>query len=146
MPQNFRSAVHLFFFDSEGRTLLSLRRNTGYMDDWYSVVAGHLEPGETVVQAGLREAREEVGATLKLEDIEVVGVMHRKDGEERIDFFARVHAWDGELTNMEPEKCVHIAWFEPEILPEKTVPYIRQAFYNFFQKRWFDTFGWDPRA
>ncbi len=71
------------------------RANTGYMDGFYSVVAGHIEPGETVVQAAVREAAEEAGVLILPWDTEVVGVMHRRDGEERIDFFARVHTLGG---------------------------------------------------
>lgn len=142
MPQKFRSAVHLFFFNQQGRTLLSLRCNTGYMDGWYSVVAGHIEPGETIEQASMREAREEIGVELAPEEIEVVGVMHRRDGEERIDFFIHVHTWRGQPANQEPEKCDCIDWFSPDDLPENTVPYVRRALQNFYEKRWFDTFGW----
>jgi 8-oxo-dGTP pyrophosphatase MutT (NUDIX family) len=142
MPQKFRSAIHLFFFDQDDRALLSLRCNTGYMDGWYSVVAGHIEPGETVVQAAIREAYEEIGVVLKPEDVELVGVMHRKDGQERIDFFAHVHAWEGQPTNMEPGKCGELAWFSQDNLPENMVPYVRRALLNLHQKRWFDSFGW----
>ena len=142
MPQKFRSAIHLFFFNQEGHTLLSLRCNTGYMDGWYSVVAGHIEPGETIEQASMREAREEIGVELTSEDIEVVGVMHRRDSEERIDFFVHVHAWRGQPANHEPEKCDCIEWFNLDALPENTVPYVRRALDNFYEKRWFDAFGW----
>ena len=141
MSQKYRSAVHLFFIDPEGRLLLSLRKNTGYMDGWYSLVAGHLEPGETVAQAAVREASEEAGVTIQLQDVEVVGIMHRKDGEERIDFFAHIHTWEGTPTNIEPEKCAGLLWAAQDDLPENTVPYIRKAWQNFHTKQWFDTFG-----
>jgi 8-oxo-dGTP pyrophosphatase MutT (NUDIX family) len=142
MPQLFKSAVHLFLIQDR-QVLLSCRANTGYMDEWYSVVAGHIEPGETVAQACLREAREEAGLTLLPDDLQVVGVMHRRDGEERIDFFIRVHAWEGDIRNAEPAKCTDLAWFPLDALPEHTVPYIRQALHNYQQGTWFDAFGWD---
>jgi 8-oxo-dGTP diphosphatase len=142
MPQLFKSAVHLFLIKGE-ETLLSCRANTGYMDGWYSVIAGHIEPGETVARAVMREALEEAGLTLRPEDIEVAQVMHRRDGEERIDFFVRVHAWDGEIVNAEPHKCTDLDWFPLDDLPENTVPYVRQALFNYRQGRWFDSFGWE---
>ena len=44
------------------RVLLQLRRGTGYMDGcWACGAAGHVEAGESVVQAVVREAAEEVG-------------------------------------------------------------------------------------
>lgn len=140
MSQQFRSAVHLFFIHND-QILLSRRANTGYMDGHYSVVAGHIEPGETVIQAAVREAAEEAGVLILPRDTEVVGVMHRRDGEERIDFFARIHSWVGEPVNAEPEKCSDLGWFRLDALPENIVPYVFQALQNYQANQWFDTFG-----
>lgn len=142
MSQQYKSAVHLFMIQNQ-QVLLSCRANTGYMDGYYSVVAGHLEPGETVVETAIREAQEEAGLTLLPKNIEVVQVMHRRDGDERIDFFVRVHAWQGEIRNAEPQKCNGLGWFPLDKLPENTVPYVRQALHNYRQEIWFESFGWD---
>lgn len=142
MPQLFKSAIHLFFIQAQ-QTLLSLRTNTGYMDGYYGVVAGHIEPGETIDNASIREASEEAGLTLLPKDLEVVQVMHRSDGEERIDFFIHVHNWGGEIRNTEPHKCTELAWFPLNTLPENTVPYVRQSLLNYQQGISFSSFGWD---
>ncbi len=142
MHQSFRSAVHLFFIEDD-HILLSMRANTGYMDGYYSVVAGHLEPGETVIQAAVREAAEEAGVLIVPRDTEVVGVMHRRDGEERIDFFARVHVWVGEPFNAEPEKCAELSWHRLDALPQNIVPDIFRALQNYKANQWFDTVGFD---
>lgn len=144
MPHLFKSAVHLFFIH-EDRILLLRRANTGYMDGFYSVVAGHIEMGETVVQTAVREALEEAGVALNPDDIEVVQVMHRRSDQERIDFFVRVHQWIGEPINNEPHKCDHLAWFPLDALPEKMVPYVFRALQNYKDNRWFDSYGWERR-
>ncbi len=36
--------------------------------------------------------------------------MHRIDGDERVDFFAQVHKWSGEIVNAEPDKCDDLRW------------------------------------
>ncbi|QCV56170.1 NUDIX domain-containing protein [Thermoactinomyces vulgaris] len=95
--------IHLFFI-KDHQILLLRRFNTGYEDGNYSVVAGHLDGGETVKQAAVREAKEEAGVHLTEENIEIVGVMHRKAGDERIDFFATMKEWEGEIKNQEPHK------------------------------------------
>lgn len=94
MRNKFPVAVHLFFL-REDRILLLRRFNTGYEDGNYSVVAGHVEAGETVTQAAIREAVEEVGVTLEPDDLQIVHVMNRKSKDERIDFFIVVRHWGG---------------------------------------------------
>lgn len=142
MRTKFLVAVHLFFL-REGHILLLRRYNTGYEDGRYSVVAGHLDAGETVTQAAVREASEEVGVTLCPPDIQVVHVMNRKSKDERIDFFVLVGRWDGEVANAEPDKCDHLAWFPLEALPANTIPYVRYAIGQFQQGRYYSEFGWE---
>ena len=76
MRSKFPVAVHIFFLRGE-RVLLLRRYNTGYQDGRYSVVAGHVDGGETVTRAAVREAKEEVDVDLQPENLRVVGVMHR---------------------------------------------------------------------
>jgi 8-oxo-dGTP diphosphatase len=140
----FVSAVHLFLFDDE-RVLLLRRRNTGFADGWYSVPAGHLDGDERVVDATVREAGEEIGVTIDPEQLRVVGVMHRRAPDERIDFFLTADAWQREVVNAEPEKCDDLSWFRLDRLPPNVVPYVAQALENVARGRWFDEFGWDDR-
>jgi 8-oxo-dGTP pyrophosphatase MutT (NUDIX family) len=136
------SAVHLFLVREE-RVLLLRRRNTGYEDGKYSVVAGHLDGGETVRAAARREAREEAGVRIAPGDLRVVGVMHRRSDDERIDFFLVAERWQGRVTNCEPEKCDQLAWFPHGELPENVIPYVRRAWHNYRRGVWFDSFGWE---
>jgi ADP-ribose pyrophosphatase YjhB (NUDIX family) len=135
------SAVHLFLLRG-GKILLLRRYQTGYEDGNFSVVAGHLDGNETVFEAAMREAREEVGVALAAQDLRAVGVMHRRSTDERIDWFVVCERWDGEVRNAEPEKCDELSWVDPEMLPPNVIPYIRRAIENFRAGRWFDSFGW----
>jgi 8-oxo-dGTP diphosphatase len=133
--------VHIFFIKDD--QLLMLRRyNTGFADGQYSVVAGHLEAGETVIHAAVREIFEEVGLRISPASLEVVGVMHRKSDDERVDFFALATGWQGEPTNCEPHLCDDVRWCPLDALPQNTIPYVRKAVENFRNRRWFDSFGW----
>jgi 8-oxo-dGTP diphosphatase len=135
------SAVHLFLV-RDGQVLLLRRFNTGYEDGKYSVVAGHLNGDEEIKAAMIREAREEVGIEISPLDLQVVGVMHRKSNDERIDFFLAATSWSGEVANREPGKCDQLAWFEMDALPENVIPYVRRALDNYRRGIWFDSFGW----
>ena len=91
MRSRFPIAVHLLFIKDE-KVLLLRRFNTGYENGNYSLVAGHVDAGETVTQTAIREAQEEAGVQIAPENIEVVHVIHRKSNDERIDFFVLVKA------------------------------------------------------
>lgn len=141
MRATFPTTVHLFFF-REGHVLLLRRFNTGFADGMYSVPAGHLDGGETVIAAAVREALEEIGIPLDPQCIHFSHVMHRMDGDERVDFFVHVSEWNGEPFNAEPEKCDDICWVNVDDLPANTVPYIRKALKNHREGIKFDEFGW----
>ena len=142
MRTKFPIAVHLFFFRDD-HILLLRRFNTGYEDGNYSVPAGHLDGGEPVRKAVQREALEEIGVHIKLEDIGFAAVMHRmSDDSERVDFFVHIKAWEGEPFNAEPDKCDELCWCDPDALPENTIPYVRQAIQNFRDGILFEEYGW----
>ena len=141
MRAMFPTTIHLFFFRDD-HVLLLRRFNTGFRDGEYSVPAGHLDGGETVLQAGVREAKEEAGVDVALDDLIFSSVMHRMDGEERVDFFVSVAHWYGEVFNAEPERCDDLSWFPLSALPANTIPYIRRALDNHAHGTRFDEFGW----
>ncbi len=70
-------------------------------------------------------------------------VMHRHEGDERVDFFLLVEKWQGEPFNAEPEKCDDLRWFPLSSLPPNMVPYVRRAIQNHREGRHFDEFGWN---
>lgn len=135
-------AVHLLLM-REGQVLLLRRYNTGYEDGNYSVVAGHLDGDEEVRAAMIREAQEEAGITIDQADIAVVGVMHRRSDDERIDFFLAASRWAGEIRNREPHKCDQLAWFPLDDLPSNVIPYVRRALENYRSGTFYDSFGWE---
>jgi 8-oxo-dGTP diphosphatase len=141
MRSRFPVAVHMFFLHKD-RVLLLRRSHTGWEDGKYSVPAGHVDAGESVTQAAIREVREEVGVDVKAADLEVVHVMHRKGDEERVDFFLVVKGWTGEIANAEPAKCDHLAWYPTSALPGNVIPYVRQALANHQAGLLFSEFGW----
>jgi 8-oxo-dGTP pyrophosphatase MutT (NUDIX family) len=138
-------AVHLFLI-RDGRVLLLRRANTGYEDGSYSVPAGHLDGGEEVTVAAIREAREEIGIGLARSAVSVVGVMHQRSNVEYIDFFVAASTWTGEIVNAEPHKCDDLAWYPLDTLPGNTIPYVRRALDNYRRGIWFDSYGWETRG
>ncbi|MBM4401219.1 MAG: NUDIX domain-containing protein, partial [Crenarchaeota archaeon] len=125
------------------KILLSRRYNTGFHDGEYSFPAGHLKSNETLIQALIREAKEETGIELTPEDLRLVHVMHRKEpNENRVNFFFAAEKWGGEPEIMEPHKCDDLKWFGFSNLPDNTIPYIRQAIICALQKIFYSEHGW----
>lgn len=141
MHARFPVTVHMLFIQ-DNQVLLSRRFQTGYMDGWYSVPAGHLDGGETIIQAAMRETGEEIGLAIAAVDISFAHVIHRYEDEERVDFFVTIKKWEGEPINTEPEKCDDLRWFPLDQLPENMVPYVRQGLQNSLRGIPFCEFGW----
>ncbi|MDP3244514.1 MAG: NUDIX domain-containing protein [bacterium] len=128
------------------KVLLLKRFNTGFEDGKYSLIAGHVNQGETFTQCVIREAEEEAGILLKPNNLEVVHVMHRNSGttenNERVDVFFIARQWQGEPQNKEPHKCDDLAWFDFDKLPDNTIPYIKQALACVKDKIFYSEHGW----
>jgi 8-oxo-dGTP diphosphatase len=126
-------AAYVVFVRDGGtaREVLLLRRsNTGFMDEHWALIAGHVEPGESCVAAAVREAREEVGIEVAAESLTPLCTVHRTDGsdrpiEQRADFFFVAERWAGEPRRCEPDKSSALEWFPMAALPEPVVPHER---------------------
>lgn len=119
-------ATHLLLIRDK-QVLLTRRFQTGYEDGNYSLPAGHVEAGESVLAATIRETQEEIGVTLQAQDLSLAHVMHRTSNRSSIDFFFWCREWQGEVVNAEPDKCDQILWCDLDQLPTNTIPYVRQA-------------------
>lgn len=130
----------------DNNILLLRRFNTGYEDGNYSLVAGHLEPGETFTECIIREAKEEAGILINKEDLETTHIMHRDSGleieNERIDVFFIAKKWMGEIKNQEPNKCDNLSWFAINELPKNMVPYIEEVINHINNKIYYSEYGW----
>jgi len=142
---NPRFAVFLIF--RQGNEILLLRRfNTGHNDGSYSLVSGHVDEGETFIQAAVREADEEAGVKISPTDLSLAYVLHNRhldDTDVYVNIFLNVTKWEGEIFNAEPEKCDDLSWFDMEHLPENTINYIRFTLDAIEEGRNFGQFGFE---
>lgn len=126
----------------DGQILLLRRFQTGYQDGNYNLVAGHLDGGETAKQCIIREAEEEIGIILNLEDLKVVYVTHRISNQEYIDIYLSTNNWIGDIVNMEPQYCDDIRWFSVNNLPDNFSPDVKFALENIDKGIFYNEYGW----
>ena len=121
-------AVYIILI-KEGKILMGRRFNTGWQDGNYGLPSGHLESGESVVEALLREVKEESGIDIRPKDVKFIHAMHRK--ERYIDLFFTTDSWTGEPKVMEVDKCDDMKWFPLSNLPQNIVPSVKFVIENF---------------
>lgn len=134
--------VHLLL--RKGNNILFLKReNTGYGDGFFHFPAGHLDGGESVVTALIRESREEIGITIDPAVAKLVHVMHRVAKDERMSFFFEVTEWSGEVYNAEPDKHSEVAWFDVDSPPSPMISYAKAALQKIAAGQSFSLYGWE---
>lgn len=143
----FKAILSVYLIFRRGSKILMLRRrNTNYFDGFLSLPAGHVEQGESLQTAAIREALEEVGVTIEKTALQLVHVLSRPAIEDplqtRLDFFYHVRDWQGELTNKELDKCSELLWCDPGHLPEDSVPEVKFAFENINDEIIESEFNW----
>ena len=109
-----------------GRVLLLRRAGETYASGQLCLPSGHMEQGESIVQAAVRETYEETSIALDLAALRHVLSIHQRNpgtGHARIGFAFEPHSWDGEPVNAEPHKHSELVWAEPARLPPDVVGY-----------------------
>jgi len=72
----YHNTAHIWFYNSEYEILLQQRsaKKTFYPLLWDVSVAGHVDSGESIRQAAVRETREEIGLFIRETDLRKIGV------------------------------------------------------------------------
>ena len=90
-------------------------RNDGFFNydgGWWVLPAGHVEQGETPMQAAIREAKEEMDIDIAPTDIKFVHVMSNLASRTQgYDFFFEVSKFSGTIRNCEADKCADMQYF-----------------------------------
>lgn len=99
---------------ADGLVLLGHRhpQRRHYPDCW-DAVGGHIEPGETPMEALVRECREEIGVVVtRARPVDLPVTM------EDLELHAFVvEAWEGTPANLEPDEHDAIGWFGADEVP-----------------------------
>ena len=126
MPERFTSIIDVHIILRRHSKILLLRRaGNVYASGLLCLPSGHLEQGESVLDAAIRETKEETGIVLDPAVLPLALSIHQRNpgGHTRIGFAFEPSRWQGEPANCEPAKCSELVWASPDTLPVATVAY-----------------------
>ena len=116
-----RPGVAVIIMDEKGRVLLQKRADVGL----WGIPSGHVEPGETVSEAAIREIKEETSLDIRIKKL--IGVYSEPDSQiftypsgKTVHFITTYFLAEiigGELRCNSPES-IEIQFFEPNTLPK----------------------------
>ncbi len=144
------SAVMLFLMrktEKGTEILLQKRQNTGYGDGmWDCAASGHVEAGESMKAALIREAGEELNIRLSWEQITFATLTHKyipKSTGSYYNAYFAASQYEGEPIINEPHKCSALEWFNVNSLPSDILPDRKEALENYFSHIPYDELGWE---
>ncbi len=147
--KRFKLKVGVFLFLIKEEHILMMRRyQMGIDDGLYLVPMGAIEGKETLSTAIVRESLEEANLILQPADLKVCHLMHRFHlmpqglSFEQLDVFFRVESYQGNIKNLEPDKCDELSFYPLNALPLNTAPFIRHAINCMKSKEIYSQFGW----
>ncbi|WP_027460186.1 NUDIX domain-containing protein [Deinococcus murrayi] len=119
--------VWLVVRDPAGRVLLGRRSGTAFAEGLWNLPGGAVEPGEGLLAAVTREAREEVGLRVDPSALRSLGVSRYDVAGPGgpvagVDFLFLADAWEGEPTPL--DKTSEVGWFAPDALPPGCLPWL----------------------
>lgn len=144
-----KSAVLLVLMrcvDDEDEILLQLRQNTKYGNGkWDLAATGHVEPGESMEMALIREAREEIGVEINVKDVNFLTLMHvytPTTYRTYYNAYFKVDTFKNTPTIVEKDKCGALQWFKVKDLPSNILADRKQAILNILSNISYGEMGW----
>lgn len=133
----FPIVVHTLLVQS-GRWFMLRRANTGFLDGAYTFPGGHVQRGEGVVAAALRECQEEAGVDIAAADLELIAAIpYQTADHEGVDFIARTTRWTGTPRVAEPQLFDDCCWADPTAPPQPSAPFVATLLHMQTTGTWF---------
>lgn len=143
------SVVVMIIVRDGSNVLLGQRHNTGFKDGCYALPGGKHDGHETLRQSVAREAKEELGVTVALDDIILRSTIHYIDydlDQELIYTVFELINYQGKIINNEPHRCCDLRFFDRDQLPENTTDMTRLCIENTFNDVRYSEFGFNLMA
>lgn len=129
MKRQWVKLVVYVLLERNGKILLSKRKNV-FGEGYYSMPAGHIEEGETVIECARRELFEETGINTNDFEFKCVRLLkpYKINGvkaDPYVAFLVMAKNWKGKPKNMEPNKNEGWEWHSLNKLPDPLFPPVK---------------------
>ena len=107
MVYEVKKVAVICLIQKDGKYLFVKRGHTGKCDGFYMLPGGHVDEGETILQACARELKEELDIVVKPQDLVFRLAEPTKT---HTHFFFEVLSYEGNIKNNEPQKHDDVAF------------------------------------
>ena len=130
--EKFLSAVYLIIKNENNEILLQRRQGTKLWPGFLALPAGHIDEGEYAYEAAIREAKEELGINISVDNITDTFVVNRRNKSlmPYFDIYFEINKYDGVIEISEPEKCSELIWQDINNLPNDMIDFEIEAIKN----------------
>ena len=127
--EKFLSAIYLIIKNKNDEVLLQRRQGTKLWPNYLALPAGHIDKNENAYEAAVREAKEELGIEISIDDIIDTFVVNRKNKSlpSYYDVYFEISKYTGNIRINEPEKCSELVWCNLNNLPEDMIDFEKEA-------------------
>ena len=131
--EEFLSAIYMIIKNEKGEILFQRRCGSKLWPDFLGLPAGHVDKGEDVYQALVREAREELNIDINVKDIEDTFVVNRinKNLKPYYDIYFVIKNYKGIIKINEPNKCQELKWVLLGNMPDDVIEFEKIALTNY---------------
>lgn len=128
----FLSSIYLIIKNEKGEILLQRRKGTKLWCGFLALPAGHVDLGENVYEAMMREAKEELDIEVRVSDIIDTFVVNRKNVSlpSYFDVYFEIKSYVGEIKINEKDKCEELVWARIDDLPSDMITFEKEAIAN----------------
>lgn len=130
--EKFLSSVYLIIKNDKEEILLQRRQGTKLWPGFLALPAGHIDEKENAYDAVIREAREELGIEISINNIIDTFVVNRRNKSlmPYYDVYFEINGYNGEVQIKEPEKCSELVWCNINDLPKDMIDFEIEAIRN----------------
>ena len=131
--EEFLSAIYMIIKNEKGEILFQRRCGSKLWPDFLGLPAGHVDKGEDVYQALVREAREELNIDINVKNIEDTFVVNRinKNLKPYYDVYFVIKNYKGIIKINEPNKCQELKWVLLDNMPEDVIEFEKIVLDNY---------------